>query len=101
MKHSTLELDLEEKESLNLHKEIVNTKSKINVVKEYGLKLKEQANKQKVVVSDGFRMKIKRKKLNNNFNRIVLPEDIDALRDEIRELEAERDHLNAINEIDK
>lgn len=101
MKHSTLELDLEEKESLNLHKEIVNTKSKINIVKEYGLKLKEQANKQKVVVSDGFRMKIKRRKIESNFNRIVLPEDIDALRDEIRELEAERDHLNAINEIDK
>lgn len=102
-----MELSLEERESMDLHKEIVNTKNKINIVKEYGRKLRDQMKKEKIVVSDGFRTKNRILKKSTNSTKggflykIVLQEDVDSLRDEIRELEAERDHLSAINEIDK
>lgn len=106
LKHSNMELGMEERESMSLHKEIVNTKSKINIVKEYGKKIKDQINREKIVVSDGFRSKKrmimrKRREKEDMQNKIVLQEDLDALREELRELEAERDHLSAINDIDK
>lgn len=83
----------------------MNTKTKINIVKEIGKKIKDQIGRDNADLMASYaqpegKVKKKRKK-KKEIGRIVLQEDIDVLRDAIKELEAERDHLSAINEIDK
>lgn len=87
-----------------MHKEIVNTKTKINIVKEIGKKIKDQMLRDNSEMMANYGKpegKGKKRRKKNELGRIVMQEDIDLLKDDIKELEAERDHLSAINDIDK
>jgi len=103
------QLDIEERESLSSHKDLVTTKKKANIVKEYGKKLKirernrmkeEQNNEGEDEFAFLNKRKFKKKKRKPG-ERIVLQEDLEEIRQEIKDLEAERNHLTAINEIEK
>ena len=101
------QLDIEERESLATHKDIVTMKKKANVVKEYGKKLRlREKKKMKELEEEGeFGFLSKKKKVKKlkrpPIERIVLQEDLEEIRHEIKDLEAERDHLTAINEIEQ